>query len=72
MPEFLSTEQLAERLGIATGTLEQWRCRGEGPPFVRAGSRRVLYNVDSLATWLKTNEHRSTSEYAGSASATAA
>ena len=67
MSEFLSTEQLAERLGIASGTLEQWRCRGEGPPFFRAGPRRVVYSAETIAAWLKSHEHRSTAEYAPSA-----
>lgn len=37
---------------IATrGTLSQWRHRGEGPPYVKLGTR-VLYQGSELNAWL--------------------
>ena len=33
------------------GTLAQWRCRGEGPAYIRFG-HRVLYRGRDLNAWL--------------------
>lgn len=33
----LKTEAAARQLGIAKGTLQNWRARGQGPRFVRLG-----------------------------------
>jgi hypothetical protein len=38
---------------------------GEGPPFVRIGSRRIMYNANTLAGW----EQRLEGESASSAEA---
>ena len=39
--------------GIATeGTLSVWRCKGQGPPFLKIGSRVVYRGVD-LNEWLE-------------------
>ena len=50
----LSTPQLAERLGVAEITLKTWRCRGEGPRFVRVG-RCVRYRLVDVDRWLDAN-----------------
>ncbi|MFG3410463.1 helix-turn-helix transcriptional regulator [Streptomyces sp. NPDC048142] len=44
--------QAAEYMGVAVSTLANWRCRGEGPPFVKAGKRAVRYRVADLDRWL--------------------
>jgi hypothetical protein len=43
LPEFLSTQQLADLLGITRDALEQLRRRGSGPPFVRVSPRMIRY-----------------------------
>jgi predicted site-specific integrase-resolvase len=40
----LNQEQLAERLGLSQRTLEGWRYRGKGPPYLRLGGR-IAYRV---------------------------
>jgi hypothetical protein len=37
----------AANLGVATGTLRNWRSQGRGPKYVRLG-RRVLYRLKDL------------------------
>lgn len=37
----------------APTTLKQWRKRGEGPSYIRAGNR-YLYPCDSVAEWMQT------------------
>jgi excisionase family DNA binding protein len=43
LPEYLSTQQLADLLGITRDALEQLRRRGGGPPFVRVSPRMIRY-----------------------------
>lgn len=38
-------------LRLAPKTLQQWRQRGEGPPYVRVSSRCVRYRVRDLEAW---------------------
>ena len=58
----LRTPAAARYLGIAESTLEKWRVAGTGPEFERAGSRIVVYSIDSLESFLTARRARSTSE----------
>jgi predicted DNA-binding transcriptional regulator AlpA len=51
--DLLTTEQAATKLGLSERTLEAWRFRGEGPPFLRVGPRRVAYSLNDLDSWLR-------------------
>lgn len=48
---YLTTEQAAEILQLAPGTLENWRYRRQGPPMVRVGSA-IRYEQSALFAWL--------------------
>lgn len=41
----------AARLGFSVRTLQQWRLRGGGPPYLKIGSA-VRYNPDAVDVWL--------------------
>lgn len=59
------TVQGASRLtGLAVSTLNKMRVRGDGPPFVKLGRKRVAYDVNRLEAWLASRERLSTSEAA--------
>ena len=60
-PNFLSTRDAANFLGLKPRTLERWRWAGKGPRFRRHG-RRVVYDLDGLLAWSEANEVASTSE----------
>lgn len=47
----LKPPEAAAVLLVSTRTLEYWRPRGEGPPFVRVG-RGVRYRAADLEAWL--------------------
>lgn len=48
-PDTLLTEDQAARLlGLSIRTLQGWRWREEGPPFVRIGPRCVRYRRSDL------------------------
>jgi hypothetical protein len=48
---FESENELSKRCGISARTLQGWRLKGNGPPYVRAG-KRVLYPRHSTEEWL--------------------
>lgn len=57
----LDTPSAARFLGLSPRTLETWRVRGGGPPYVKAGGR-VVYRAASLEQWLQDRERTSTSD----------
>jgi predicted DNA-binding transcriptional regulator AlpA len=62
-PIYLQTPEAAARLGLAPGTLDKMRVRGDGPLYLRLTPRRVVYAVDSLDQWARARQFNSTSEY---------
>lgn len=61
--EYLSTDTLGERLGLAASTLKKMRLSGEGPRFIKAG-HRVLYHWPDVEAWLAKHVRTSTSDAA--------
>lgn len=54
-PDALLTElEAATRLHLSTRTLQAWRVRRCGPPFVQAG-RAVRYRLRDLLAWIDAN-----------------
>jgi hypothetical protein len=63
---FLTTEQAAFYVGLATETLEKMRRERRGPRFRKHG-RYVKYHIDDLDTWSKDNSTSETSGQTGGA-----
>lgn len=62
----LRTAEAARRLGLSRSWLEKLRLTGDGPPFVRVGTRAVAYWSDDLMRWADARPRfRSTSEPSG-------
>ena len=63
-PGFLTPEEVSERYKgkITTGTLANWRCSGDGPPFTKTGGV-ILYPMAGLLNWEQQRTYRQTSEY---------
>lgn len=53
-PEFLTTQEAADLIRSTPGTLNSWRCRHLGPPFVKR-RRSVVYARADLLAWMTTN-----------------
>lgn len=47
----LTPEKLAERLDTSLRSLERWRVTGDGPRYIRAGARRILYPLAEVEKW---------------------
>ena len=54
----VDTETAAKIIGYKRRTLEKWRLTGEGPPFIKKGRHRVLYDVRDLQIWDATRRRK--------------
>ena len=60
--EFLvDQEEIAKCLKVAPKTMEAWRSRGGGPPYILVG-RLVRYSPEMVRKWVNSNVRHSTSE----------
>ena len=48
MENILKEEDAARYLNIAVQTLRNWRCRCEGPPYLKIGRRAIRYHSEDL------------------------
>jgi excisionase family DNA binding protein len=53
----LSTQDLADYLGVSLRTVYNWRYRSEGPPAIRVGGK-VLFRESELQEWLTARSER--------------
>ncbi len=53
--KLLTNEQAAERLGIQPGTLENWRVRKFGPPYIKMG-KVVRYEINEVDRYKRENK----------------
>jgi len=51
---------VAQMLSVKAKTLQAWRSRGGGPPFLKIG-RLVKYDPESVMAWIRSRERTSTS-----------
>lgn len=58
----LRPNQAAEYLGFAASTLAKMRLPGDGPDFIKAGKRIVIYRRSDLDDWLAAGRRTSTSD----------
>lgn len=58
----LDPRQAADYLKRSEKTLANWRSQGNGPPFIKCGSR-ILYDQDVLDQWLAGRSYTSTADY---------
>lgn len=59
-PQYLTTRQLAERLGIHPMSVNRFRMHGQGPVFIRVGTRSVRYSLAAVEAWEKAQTRTST------------
>lgn len=53
--EFLTTQELSERIKVPVGTIRNWRCRHYGPLGFKVGNT-VLYRRSVVDAWLAEQE----------------
>lgn len=62
--KLLTERETAEYLAVPQKTLQAWRWRGGGPPFVRIGSGRghIRYRTTDLESYIEERRRSSTSD----------
>lgn len=56
---YVTTEEAAQIVGKSVASLETWRSRGGGPPFIRTGARKgIKYKVCDLHEWMGIRKRR--------------
>jgi len=60
-PLYLDTKSIATLTNTSVSFWNQRRVRGDGPPYIKLGSK-VLYVFDDVQAWLKSRSRQSTSE----------
>lgn len=50
--KLISSKEAAAVLGISPGTLENWRTRGYGPPYIKYGTL-VKYEIGAVYEWIE-------------------
>jgi hypothetical protein len=63
-PTLLTEKQAAQLLTMSIKTLQAWRCRGHGIPWVKIG-RSIRYDKDALQLFVSQQQRRSTSDVGG-------
>ena len=61
--KYLSEKALAKRWGVAPRTLQKWRWRGIGPPYIKIGIA-VRYTPENIKKFEEENMHSTTSKTA--------
>ena len=50
--EYVDERELAKWLNASIETIQSWRGRREGPPYIKMGSRCVRYHVPTVREWM--------------------
>ncbi len=58
----LTTDEAARQLRVSPKTMAYWRQTGDGPAFMRLGSRTVRYRADDLAAYMNGRRRQNTVE----------
>ena len=59
---FMRVPEAAEYMRVAASTLAKMRSRGDGPKYLKAGARIVLYDRAELDSYLAVRSRQSTSQ----------
>jgi predicted site-specific integrase-resolvase len=61
--DYITEQDFCARYRIAPRTAQRWRREGRfGPPYIRAGGRRVLYRLADCEAWAAAQRFRTRAE----------
>lgn len=64
--KLLDVEGAAEHLTVCVSTMNGWRHRGGGPPYIRLSRNKVAYRVEDLDAWIASRVCTSTADESAS------
>ena len=53
LDRLVDERKAADMLGFSVRALQNWRCRGGGPKFVRVSARAIRYRRRELLIWIE-------------------
>lgn len=56
LDELMTANEVADVLGLSTGTLANWRSLGIGPTYLKLGGR-VRYRASNVNAWVSSQEN---------------
>lgn len=65
LPKLGTESETADNLGVSWRTLQGWRQRGEGPPYIKLGAgvrAPVRYDMAEVAAWLEKQKRQFTGQ----------
>ena len=62
LDEAITAEAASRIVGFPACTLNTWRSRGDGPPFLKLGRHSVRYQRRALFEWLAARQRRNTDD----------
>ena len=62
LDEAITAEAASRIVGFPVCTLNTWRSRGDGPPFLKLGRHSVRYQRRALFEWLAARQRRNTAD----------
>lgn len=65
LDEAVTTAEASRIVGFPACTLHTWRSRGDGPVFLKLGSRSVRYQRRTLFEWMAAHRRRNTADKEG-------
>ncbi len=60
--DLVAPKEASLRMKLSVSTLAKMRCKGDGPPYIKLGSRSVYYKVRDVDAYLSDRQFQSTSE----------
>lgn len=61
-PLLIDEKEAGKLLGFSPRTLQAWRVRGGGPPFIKVSDRCIRYREEDLYRWIEERRRSSTSD----------
>ncbi len=66
VPEYVNEQHVAAATGLSRKTLQEWRYRGGGPPFIKLSETkrgRVRYHWPTVLAWFASRARTNTGGY---------
>jgi predicted DNA-binding transcriptional regulator AlpA len=51
--KMLTEKEVAAAINTSLSTLARMKRRGDAPPYIRVGARRLMYPLDALVRWIE-------------------
>lgn len=61
--QLVNEKEAADIICYSVRALQNWRCRGGGPKFIKVSSRSIRYSISDLNEWAEERKIANTAQY---------